>query len=375
MKRSILFFGFLYLLSIASVFAQKVDRFEINLTVPGSLKDSLTVEQQKDVVYLILSGVMNKDDFYFIRDNLLYLKELDLKDIALDTIPEKAFLNCPSNFRCILPQSLKAIGERALENTGIKILISGKFPNIKADIWGEEDPNNIFLITEDNTECKIVNNDVYSADEKVFYFHNYGRDVVAEGVEVIECRAFYKQAYFRMELPSTLKLIKEYAFAYVRPQMRAGWDDYENDLSITIHADTPPFIESHNFEEVSEEPYVFTIQDAALYVPQGKVEAYRKADPQWSEFKYILDIGSTHPDSIQKNAYQPFSIQNDGKSIRIDSSQPLSKIQLIHLTGISCYSQKANNENLIIPNQFPHGTYILKITLQNGDSYAEKLNL
>ena len=71
MKKSILFIS--TMLACITMQAQTTLTIE---TTPGELKNVMTQEQIQSVEDLTLTGGMNKEDFYFIRDQLVKLKSI-----------------------------------------------------------------------------------------------------------------------------------------------------------------------------------------------------------------------------------------------------------------------------------------------------------
>lgn len=158
----------------------------INSTA-GHLKDSITAAKKdyKKVENLKITGEINGVDFYFMRDSMLMLRALNLKEVKIartdellhfgsgscqprtydeDEIPEGAMANKNSLLQLILPDKLKIINVGAF------------------------------------TECKNLT----------------GSLIIPEGVTKIEAGAFYncKNLTGTLSLPSTLKFLGD------------GWDRY-----------------------------------------------------------------------------------------------------------------------------------------------------
>ena len=137
-------------------------------TTPGELKNVMTQEQIQNVEDLTLTGGMNKEDFYFIRDQLVKLKSINMKQIEVDTIPVKAFFDKKLK-SIILPIHIKYIDENAL-NTNARIYLTGPYPKRAAYIGGIS-----FILSNDNIYCKKTENGIFSSDGKILYeaFENY----------------------------------------------------------------------------------------------------------------------------------------------------------------------------------------------------------
>jgi hypothetical protein len=68
----------------------------------------------------------------------------------------------------------------------------------------------------------------------------------------------------------------------------------DNVTSVTCYAEIPPYMGLGMNDETHEKVYTFTDQvyrQAVLYVPEGSVDAYKRAN-QWKNFTRILPIGT-----------------------------------------------------------------------------------
>lgn len=123
----------------------------INVDKAGTLKECIT-KANKDYTKLQnlkITGEINEEDFYFMRDEMSALQSLNLKEVKItaahfgyeswsdyhsvemeeDIIPQRAFDEKKSLLRVVLPDKLKGIGERAFRNcinlTGSVIIPEG----------------------------------------------------------------------------------------------------------------------------------------------------------------------------------------------------------------------------------------------------------
>lgn len=76
----------------------------------------------KEIINLKLTGMMNSDDFYFIRNNMRKIQALNLKDLKIiggyeDCIPSVAMTNCVTLKHLVLPDKIIEIGELAFAGT------------------------------------------------------------------------------------------------------------------------------------------------------------------------------------------------------------------------------------------------------------------
>ena len=104
-----------------------------DLKTAGSLKDFITVEEGRSVRSLTLTGKMNAEDFWYIRDNCPAIQYLDISKIEIEavkavsdfvfessgdnpanTIPEWALEACENLETLILPESIIAIAGDSL---------------------------------------------------------------------------------------------------------------------------------------------------------------------------------------------------------------------------------------------------------------------
>ena len=113
----------------------------VNVDEPGTLGASIKAagKDPDKVKNLKVTGTLNPDDFYFMRDSMAMLQALNMKEIAIkdsffggqgegpkeyvtgdkiedDVIPQSAFDNKETLLRVVLPDKITAIGERAFRN-------------------------------------------------------------------------------------------------------------------------------------------------------------------------------------------------------------------------------------------------------------------
>ena len=296
---------------ISTMFACMVMQAQTTLTIettPGELKNVMTQEQIQSVEDLTLTGGMNKEDFYFIRDRLMTLKNLNLKLTTVDTIPKNALLNRKLSI-IILPIQIGYIEENAfksLENEYTTIYLTGPYPKRGAYIFDYDDygPKMSFQISKDNIYCKkVFNNSILSSDGKVLY--EADNEMILsfeEGLEIIESYAFVDAMVKSFRFPSSLRLIKENAF-YNLEWLYITSYYYETPI-ITLESSTPPILEKNAFVMGHTGVEI----GSNLIVPFGSIKKYRKADPQWNNIFYIeesepgeyLEIENIKPGGIKK---------------------------------------------------------------------------
>lgn len=105
----------------------------INCETAGSLKDAITAtgKDYQKVKNLKITGNINANDFFFMRDEMIMLQGVNLKEVTIEAvrvgykdymaneIPERAFASKKTLLRIILPDVLEKIGEYAFTVTGI----------------------------------------------------------------------------------------------------------------------------------------------------------------------------------------------------------------------------------------------------------------
>ena len=329
MKKSILFIS--TMLACITMQAQTTLTIE---TTPGELKNVMTQEQIQSVEDLTLTGGMNKEDFYFIRDQLVKLKSINMKQIEVDTIPVNALFGKELE-TIVLPIHIKYIDENAL-NTNARIYLTGPYPKRAAYIGGIS-----FILSNDNIYCKKTENGIFSSDGKILYeaFENY-KLYFEEGLEIIETYAFVNVGVRDYRFPKTLKVIKEKAFYNLDWLIPVSFMDY-SDPTIIMKAKEPPVLGENAFV-MSDEQYC----EYPLSVPEGCIEIYRNADPQWKIFR--IREGD-QPQGIESVSNPNLSITRSGNSWILNGEKNISKIEVFNTIGVIIFSTKCNDTQVEIP--------------------------
>ena len=91
---------------------------DITVHVPqqGALETVLTNYDYAKITSLTITGELGELDFYLIRNQLLQLRNLDISRANINEIPSQALINSQIE-KCILPNHLTAIGEKAFYNS------------------------------------------------------------------------------------------------------------------------------------------------------------------------------------------------------------------------------------------------------------------
>ena len=232
----------------------------------------------------------------------------------LKYIGDDSFRDCSFNGKLNLPNSLEYLGRGAFMDAGAfigDITIPEKIHTIKKNTFENSD------IANPKGICGNLNlNNVTCIEVGAFAGNKIqGEIIIPEGVTDIESRAFdYCPMITSIVFPSTLKVIKEYAFrscsrlggnvsfpegliaiqAYAfdggaieslefpSTLQSIGTRAFANQYdiySITSRSTEPPTVQEQAFDGVPKDNF-------AVEVPENSVSRY-KADPQWGEFRRI----------------------------------------------------------------------------------------
>lgn len=121
-----------------------IDSDPVCLTVELGKDDDLATEllnkgyQPKNVHYLTISGVVDLDDLKIIRNYMLDLIYLDIKDTDITDIPDYTFTQKVNLRQVLLPNSLKSIGISAFSNCiqlGPKLVLPSSVTTINSEAF------------------------------------------------------------------------------------------------------------------------------------------------------------------------------------------------------------------------------------------------
>lgn len=361
MKRNILFI-FIVLTSTYIYSVQTL--LTLNVT-PGKLETLLTKDQKQNTTDLILTGNLNNDDFYFMRDELPNLKNVNLKQTGIDTIPTKAFYNKAME-NIILPLNLEYIDEDAFSietfPNNLSVYVTGKYPGRATYIK--------LKISEDNNELTINQSGmVFSKDGKSLYDFGEGElcYLFSDGLESIESFAFYKVNFCGYYIfPSSLKEIKTHAFYNWIWNAPVGGG---NGNSVVLKSKAPPTLGKD----------VFTVNNYAgcfLIIPKNCLQAYRDADSQWEVFSDILEGDEllTPPSSNQSTSLSELTVIEEGTYWQFSATQKIKQIDIYTSTGKLIHTKKYHSTTINIPIAQYEPITFAKIIYGNGKTTIIKLN-
>ena len=334
-------------------------------SIPGGLGnqiEELTKDKIGTLRELVLTGDLADEDFYYIRDQLPALTKLDLKGTSVTNIPERAFYGHPSLVEIMLPLGLESISDEAFASTNsyLKIYITGKYPK------GKMEPHLGWRVSSDNEHlCQENSGNIFSADKKVLYragpIYCYE---FQEGLETIESHAFETNMFADyLVFPSTLKEIKSHAFHHVLWTRVSVTKANMQGTSIFIKAPTPPLLGNDAFVFNKDVP-------CYLVVLPGCADAYRDADPQWTNPAIFDDILEGYsplepPQAINMASEESLAIHAEGSSLVINNAETC-RLCIYDIAGRCITDCKVEN-NITIEN-LPAGMYIYRL---QGNDIAE----
>lgn len=169
---------------IRNIQFKEVSQLVIDVPVPGALGDSILahVENFTDVLSLKLTGKLNSDDIYSLKNRLTSLYVLDLEGLDWTDIPAEQFSGKTNLEYVVLPANVQTIGNNAFYNC--QRLRSLTFPGT-----------------------------LKSIGSYAFYRTYAFTDItLPEGLTFIGEGAFCESRIKAVTLPSTLKTINTYTF-------------------------------------------------------------------------------------------------------------------------------------------------------------------
>ena len=309
---------------------------DISVPVPGSMGDSILskVENFSDVISIKLSGQLNDTDISTIQSRLTNLREIDLTDVKMETLPNRLFYQHRNLQKVFLPKSLITIGEYAFyqcyainyiefpvtlttinrygfsecDNLQEVILPEGfnslgdyafhscdnnkrvKLPSTLKSISSYAFYHDLNLRNVEFSEglthiyysafgdCSVLNNlkfpsTLYYIDNSAFTTNRSLSNIeFNEGLYQIADNAFYDcDALTEVTLPGSLVL------AYASP-----FDYCDNLRKVTCLSIEPPYM-------IDQIPYGLEMDGRELYVPALSINTYKQT-AGWEKFPVIKPI-------------------------------------------------------------------------------------
>ena len=294
------------------IFRQLGTCTEIHVETKGELENVLADYDYANIESLKITGVLNDVDFLFIYRMMPNLKNLDIAEVNITTLPTQAFCESTNVEELILPNTLVTIGEKMFYRSQLKsVVISANVTTIEnIAFW---DCSKLTTVTfEKGSQLKTIGGGYSSS-----YYHGAFSDCssltsieIRASVETIEAAAFKrcsKLTTVTFEKGSQLKTIGggfdtnvgyRYiygAFSELKNLMTvdmsactqveiieecAFYNDPELRL-FKVSTETPPTCENNAFVGIN--PY------SVLKVPSGCANAY-KAATGWKNFASITGL-------------------------------------------------------------------------------------
>lgn len=308
----------------------------INISVPGAMGDSILskVENFVDVKSIKLSGTLNDADISTIQTRMTQLREIDMTDVNMTSLPNRFFYQRSLLEIVKLPKELTTIGEYALyQCTGIKHI---DFPTTLVTINQRAfyDCNNLQEVILPEGLTTLGENVFYSCDNNqyvklpstlktissdAFYENSKLKQIdFAEGLTDINSYAFYRcSALESLNFPSTLSYIGSNAFSYNSSLSNIEFNEglyqiadnafYDCDAlteitlpSSLVLANESPFDYCDNLMKVTclsidppymtdQIPYGLNMSGRELFVPALSINTYKQTSG-WDKFPTIKPI-------------------------------------------------------------------------------------
>lgn len=308
----------------------------ISVTTPGAMGDSILakVENFADVDGLILSGDLNESDFETIQTRLKNLREIDMTNVNMLSIPNRFFYNRDIINVVKLPSRLTSIGNEAfyqcyaLENVifpeGLQSIGSYAFydcNSLTEAILPEglkTIGNNAFYHCDNIKHVKFPS--TITTISYGTFEHNTNLESVefAEGLSAIKGMAFYECSKLNnISFPNSLRIIENNAFSYDKSITNITFNEglyqiednafYDCDglteitlPSSLVLANESPFDYCDNLTKVTclsieppymtdQIPYGCSMEGRELYVPALSINAYKQSIG-WDKFETIKPI-------------------------------------------------------------------------------------
>lgn len=309
---------------------------DITINVPGAMGDSILSKVEKfiDVKSIKLTGTLNDADISTLQTRLTQLREIDMTNVNMTTLPNRFFYQRSLLEIVKLPKELKTIGEYALyQCTGIKYI---DFPTTLVAINQRAfyDCNNlqevilpeglttlgdyVFYSCDNNQYVKLPST-LKTISSYAFYENNKLKQIdFADGLTHINNYAFCRcSALESLKFPNTLYYIGGYAFSYNSSLSHIKFNEglyqiadnaFEDCDALTevtlpsslVLANESPFDYCDNLKKVTclsidppymtdQIPYGLNMSGRELYVPALSINTYKQTSG-WDKFPTIKPI-------------------------------------------------------------------------------------
>lgn len=301
MKR--LFLIYLSLCYCFQINASTIVYDTVSNTTAGKLHSTISKKKISNVTHLTVTGVLDYNDFVFIRDSIPQLENLDIRSTTIqefgesfleNRLPDYTFYDIKKGIgkhtleTVKLPQTLQSIGkyafldcsnlQSAIVPISVKTIETGAFQNC-------------INLTSINVPSSLQTNDEdYYLSEGVFSGCTKLNSIsIPDSISVIPKNYFERCiSLTSIAIPSNIIMIYNEAFK-----------DCIGLQSIYLSSSTP--IDLSNISESANIFKNINFKSCILYVPNGSKVAYQNAK-QWKDFINIIEIGSGTFKSVICNA-------------------------------------------------------------------------
>ena len=293
----------------------------VNVETPGTLGEKILeqVEYLSDVNHLTVTGSLNSDDIYNIRNRMSNLLTIDLSGTDMTALPDNMFYERYAIQKVVLPNGLKSIGNSAFYQCYSMQNI--ELPSTLTTIGGSAfyGCDNLTSV-EIPAGVTILNNyTFYSCDNLKIVLFN-------EGLQTVAYSAFEGCINLtEVEFPSTLKRIEERAFydcyKLSNVKFNEGLTTLEYDAFRYCHSLSEitlpstlmfcyyPFDRCTNLKTVkclslippaNNDNCILSsdnLESCVLYVPVWAINKY-KLTKGWDQFQTIKPLDNYWPENI-----------------------------------------------------------------------------
>ena len=202
--------------------------YVVNVTEPGTLGDLIAADGKNPakIRNLKVTGTVNSEDFYFMRDNMTILEAINMKECRVvhavinddmwnpvyedDVIPYKAFYEKRTLYYFIFPEVIRKICEKAFNGTPFSgpLMVPEDCVEIGRDAFGGTNVTSLLF----NNKLEVIGDWAFASCESVT-----GSLLLPESLKEIGNSAFYFMSNLsgHLRLPDGLERIGTAAFAYV----------------------------------------------------------------------------------------------------------------------------------------------------------------